>query len=43
MIVEIGERIAGVAQVDLPGIEWEFVVFQKGDPNAFAMPGGKVG
>ena len=28
-IKEIGERIAGVAQVDLPGTEWEFVVFQK--------------
>ena len=43
MIQEIGERIAGIAQVDLPGTEWEFVVFQKGDANAFAMPGGKVG
>ena len=43
MIQEIGERIAGVAQVDLPGTDWEFVVFQKGDANAFAMPGGKVG
>ena len=43
MIKEIGERIAGVAKVDLPGTEWEFVVFQKGDANAFAMPGGKVG
>ena len=43
MIKEIGERIAGVAQVDLPGTDWEFVVFQKGDANAFAMPGGKVG
>ena len=29
MIEEIGKRIAGVAQVDLPGTEWEFVVFQK--------------
>jgi len=43
MIKEIGERIAGVAQIDLPGTEWEFVVFQKGEANAFAMPGGKVG
>ena len=43
MIEEIGKRIAGVAQVDLPGTEWEFVVFQKNEPNAFAMPGGKVG
>lgn len=43
MIKEIGERIAGVAQVDLPGTEWEFVVFQNSEANAFAMPGGKVG
>ena len=27
----------------LPGTEWEFVVFDKSEPNAFAMPGGKVG
>ena len=43
MIERIGKRIAGVAQVDLPGTEWEFIVFQKSEPNAFAMPGGKVG
>lgn len=43
MIDRIGKRITGVAQVDLPGTEWEFVVFQKSEPNAFAMPGGKVG
>ena len=43
MIERIGKRIADVAQVDLPGTEWEFVVFQKSEPNAFAMPGGKVG
>ena len=43
MIERIGRRIAGVAQVDLPGTEWEFVVFEKSEPNAFAMPGGKVG
>jgi predicted Zn-dependent protease len=43
MVERIGKRIAGVAQVDLPGTEWEFVVFQKSEANAFAMPGGKVG
>ena len=43
MIERIGRRIAGVAQVDIPGTEWEFVVFDKSEPNAFAMPGGKVG
>ena len=43
MVNRIGSRIAGVAQVDLPGTEWEFVVFDKKEANAFAMPGGKVG
>ncbi len=43
MVNRIGKRITGVAQVDLPGTEWEFVVFDKKEPNAFAMPGGKVG
>lgn len=43
MVNRIGNRIAGVAQVDIPGTEWEFVVFEKSDANAFAMPGGKVG
>jgi predicted Zn-dependent protease len=43
MVNRIGNRIAGVAQVDIPGTEWEFVVFDKSEANAFAMPGGKVG
>jgi predicted Zn-dependent protease len=43
MISQIGQNLVGVAQVDLPGTEWEFVVFEKDEPNAFAMPGGKVG
>ncbi len=43
MIRRIGKRITDVAEVDVPGTEWEFVVFQKSEPNAFAMPGGKVG
>jgi predicted Zn-dependent protease len=43
MVERIGKRIAQVARVDLPGTEWEFVVFEKAEPNAFAMPGGKVG
>ena len=43
MIQRIGKRITDIAEVDVPGTEWEFVVFQKSEPNAFAMPGGKVG
>ena len=43
MVERIGKRITDVAKVDVPGTEWEFVVFEKSEPNAFAMPGGKVG
>ena len=43
MIDRIGKRITDVAKVDVPGTDWEFVVFDKPEPNAFAMPGGKVG
>ena len=43
MIQRIGKRITDVAEVDVPGTNWEFVVFDKPEPNAFAMPGGKVG
>ena len=39
----VGGRIAEVVGDDLPGAEWEFVVFESPDLNAFALPGGKVG
>ncbi|WP_018968795.1 M48 family metallopeptidase [Rubritalea marina] len=29
--------------INLPGAKWEFVVFEDKSPNAFALPGGKVG
>ena len=29
--------------ISMPGAEWEFVVFEDSTPNAFALPGGKVG
>lgn len=41
MVREVGQRIARVAP--LPGAQWEFVLFQDDSPNAFALPGGKVG
>jgi len=42
MVNRVGQRIAAVAP--LPNAEWEFVVFDQPDtPNAFALPGGKVG
>lgn len=42
MVQRVGKRIAAVAP--LPNAQWEFVVFDKPDvPNAFCLPGGKVG
>ena len=29
--------------INLPNAQWEFVVFEDSTPNAFALPGGKVG
>ncbi|TVQ91161.1 MAG: M48 family peptidase [Chromatiaceae bacterium] len=41
MVRTVGERIARVAP--LPHADWEFVLFKDDAPNAFALPGGKVG
>jgi predicted Zn-dependent protease len=41
MVRRVGRRIARVAPV--PNAEWEFVLFEDDTPNAFALPGGKVG
>lgn len=37
----VGKRLSVVMPV--PNAEWEFVVFEDSTPNAFALPGGKVG
>lgn len=37
----VGTRIANVS--GLQNVQWEFVVFDKPDKNAFVLPGGKVG
>lgn len=39
----IGERISKVVFWDMPDADWEFVVFDSPEINAFAMAGGKVG
>ena len=39
----IGDRIAKVVFWDMPDADWEFVVFDVPQINAFAMAGGKVG
>jgi metalloendopeptidase OMA1, mitochondrial len=42
-IQRIGKRIASAVGNQLPGAQWEFVVFDSPELNAFALPGGKVG
>lgn len=39
----VGMQIAKVATKDMPEAQWEFVVFESQEPNAFCLPGGKVG
>lgn len=43
MVQRVGKRIAAVANKDVPNARWEFVLFENNEPNAFALPGGKVG
>jgi len=43
MVQRVGKRIAAVAAKDLPDAQWEFVVFDSKEANAFCLPGGKVG
>ena len=41
MLQQVGKRVAAVAQ--LPNAQWEFVLFESKEANAFCLPGGKVG
>ncbi len=41
LLQRVGKRISAVAE--LPGAQWEFVVFESKEANAFCLPGGKVG
>src|SRR5437867_1178243 len=43
MVQRVGKRIADVASKDMPDAQWEFVVFDSKEANAFCLPGGKVG
>jgi predicted Zn-dependent protease len=43
LVQKVGRRIANVADKDMPGAQWEFVVFESKEANAFCLPGGKVG
>ena len=43
LLQKVGQKIAAAAAHDLPGAQWEFVVFDNPEPNAFCLPGGKIG
>jgi predicted Zn-dependent protease len=43
LVQRVGQRIAAVAGKDMPEAQWEFVVFESKEANAFCLPGGKVG
>jgi metalloendopeptidase OMA1, mitochondrial len=43
LVQRVGRKIAAAAGGDLPEAQWEFVVFEDKQPNAFCLPGGKVG
>lgn len=43
LVQRVGQRIAAVASKDMPDAQWEFVVFESEQANAFCLPGGKVG
>jgi metalloendopeptidase OMA1, mitochondrial len=43
MVQRVGQRLARVAGKDMPNAQWEFVVFESKEANAFCLPGGKVG
>lgn len=42
-VQRVGRQISQVATKDLPNAQWEFVVFESKEANAFCLPGGKVG
>jgi metalloendopeptidase OMA1, mitochondrial len=41
LVRRAGERIKSVVKLD--GAQWEFVVFESKEANAFCLPGGKIG
>ncbi len=43
MVQRVGNRVAASANPDIANAQWEFVLFENDQPNAFALPGGKVG
>jgi predicted Zn-dependent protease len=42
-VQRVGKRLAAVADKDMPNAQWEFVLFESTEANAWCLPGGKVG
>lgn len=43
LLQKVGKKIAATAQKDMPDAQWEFIVFESKEANAFCLPGGKIG
>ena len=43
LLQRVGSRIAASVKTRLPNAQWEFVLFESKEANAFCLPGGKVG
>ncbi len=41
LVEKVGRKISSV--VSLPSAKWEYVCFDSDEPNAFCLPGGKIG
>jgi predicted Zn-dependent protease len=39
----VSQALLAVAPIQIPAEQWEVVVFEEPSPNAFALPGGKIG
>lgn len=41
LVEKVGRNISSV--VNLPNAQWEYICFRSEEPNAFCLPGGKIG